>query len=101
VIHNPPETKIRVYIAEQAEAIDVIIEDDGQGIGEDEIEKLFTRYYRGTSTNERHQGSGLGMAIARQIIEAHGGDIEVTSRIGEGTRVRILFSRIEKEPPGR
>ncbi|AMA74347.1 MULTISPECIES: sensor histidine kinase [Aneurinibacillus] len=93
VIHNLPDTRVCVTVTEEAEMVTVLIRDSGKGIAEEEIDKLFTRYYRGTSTNERHQGSGLGMAIAKQIIDAHGGEICVTSKLGEGTAIRVVFLR--------
>ncbi|MCI1696361.1 HAMP domain-containing sensor histidine kinase [Aneurinibacillus aneurinilyticus] len=101
VIHNPPNTQVQIQVMEREKAVEIIVEDNGRGIEEEEVKRLFTRYYRGTNTNERHQGSGLGMAIAKQIIEAHQGIIEVKSRIGEGTCIRILFPKTEKEPPER
>ncbi|MEW8966996.1 sensor histidine kinase [Exiguobacterium alkaliphilum] len=49
---------------------------------------IFERYYRGTNTDDA-LGSGLGMAISRDIIEAHGGTVDVTSESGVGTSIRI------------
>ncbi len=57
----------------------------------EEQEKLFQRYYRGTSTNDSYAGSGLGLAIAREIIQAHGGNIHLRSKVGEGTTVQVTF----------
>jgi signal transduction histidine kinase len=54
------------------------------------LDKLFQRYYRGTSTTKTTSGSGLGMAISKQLIELHGGSINVTSAPGKGTKVRII-----------
>ena len=50
--------------------------------------KLFNRYYRGTNT-ESHKGSGLGMSIAKKVIEAHGGNISVESELAKGTSIKI------------
>ena len=75
----------------------VRIADNGNGIAEEEMEHLFTRYYRGTNTNEQHQGSGLGMAIARQIMEAHQGVLEVKSQLGHGTMVSVRFPVFRRE----
>lgn len=93
LVHNPPETHITITVREDQTATIVVIEDDGNGIADEEIVKIFDRYYRGTSTGENHQGSGLGMAIAQQIINAHQGTINVVSRIGKGTTVTITFER--------
>ena len=90
VVHNPADTEIHVSI-EKTEKIYVRIQDNGRGISQEELANLFERYYRGTSTEENQQGSGLGMAIAKQIIEIHGGIIIVESTIGVGTLVTVLF----------
>jgi signal transduction histidine kinase len=90
IVHNPKGTKIEVNIKKEREIIIEIV-DDGKGIPKVELEKLFDRYYRGTNTGEEHKGSGLGMAIAKQIIEAHHGKIMVNSKVGVGTTVKIIF----------
>lgn len=67
------------------------MEDHGKGIKKEELERIFDRYYRGTNTGERHKGSGLGMAIAHDIVKAHGGEIHVESELHSGTRIEILL----------
>ncbi|WP_195575881.1 sensor histidine kinase [Paenibacillus sp. 1001270B_150601_E10] len=92
--HNPPETKINVILYEDLShprQIRVLIEDDGVGMDEETIEHLFDRYYRGTSASSNNDGTGLGMAIARQIIIAHGGDIDIKSKSQLGTQYNIIF----------
>jgi signal transduction histidine kinase len=90
LVHNPPATKIVVRVF-SGQLLYVEIQDFGQGIPEADLENLFDRYYRGTNTGEAHKGSGLGMAIAMQIVEVHGGSIVVNSQIGQGTTVKMLF----------
>lgn len=91
IVHNPQETIIQIAVQKQQEHVHILIEDNGVGIANEELEELFTRYYRGTNTGETHKGSGLGLAIAKQIVEAHGGEIVVESILGEGTRICIVF----------
>ncbi|MDQ0247016.1 signal transduction histidine kinase [Bacillus fengqiuensis] len=55
------------------------------------IDHLFDRYFRGSSASSNNSGTGLGMAIARQIIIAHGGDIEINSKLQLGTECSITF----------
>ena len=55
------------------------------------LKKLFERYYRGTNSELNLQGSGLGMAIAKQIIEVHEGSISVESKLNVGTSINIEF----------
>lgn len=89
LVHNSEDTIIKVDI-DQKEYIDIFIEDNGSGISDKDLDKLFNRYYRGTSTSG-HKGSGLGMSIAKEVIEAHGGSIEVKSKLGMGTKIQIRF----------
>ncbi|UOY87285.1 ATP-binding protein [Bacillus glycinifermentans] len=63
------------------------------------MEHLFDRYYRGTNASSDTSGTGLGMAIARQIIHAHEGHIEIFSKPGHGTQIKVIFSN--KEGPSR
>ena len=60
------------------------------GIPADEIPLVFDRFFRATNAqNEAVQGTGLGLAIVREIVRAHGGDISLSSALGEGTALRI------------
>jgi len=67
--------------------LEVIFEDNGPGISEEDLEHIFESYF---STKDNKNGnSGLGLAISKQIVENHGGKIEVTSELGRGTTVTI------------
>lgn len=90
VIHNDDDTIIKVTVKKE-DKIYVTIEDNGKGMSEEELKRLFERYYRGTNSTMKVHGSGLGMAIAKQIIEAHGGRIYVISKINIGTTINIEF----------
>ncbi|MEX6586493.1 HAMP domain-containing sensor histidine kinase [Paraclostridium bifermentans] len=92
LIHNNDKVKIKVEVEYISEAeTNINIEDNGKGIEKKDLERIFDRYYRGTSTGEVHKGSGLGMAIAKDIIIAHGFDIELASEVGEGTKIKIII----------
>ncbi len=72
--------------------IEVVIEDDGPGIPEAEMKKVFTPFYRlEGSRNRRTGGIGLGMTVARTIVHAHGGDIRLENREGGGLRVTVTI----------
>ncbi|WP_374963146.1 ATP-binding protein [Lysinibacillus sp. RS5] len=103
--HNPPETNIEIFLHEDLSyprQIRVVIKDDGVGMDQETIEHLFDRYYRGTSASSNNQGTGLGMAIAKQIIIAHGGEIDIKSKPQLGTKYNITFplecTNLEKIP---
>ncbi len=89
LVHNEKDTEVFVDIREQKK-IYIEIKDNGKGINEENLKNLFNRYYRGTNT-ENHKGSGLGMSIAKEIIEAHGGSISVKSRLNKGTTIKIVL----------
>ena len=88
IVHNDHKVKIVVTI-ERKDRTHIVIKDDGKGIKMEELERVFDRYYRGTNTGAAHKGSGLGMAIANDIIHAHGGEIIMTSEVGQGTTIEI------------
>lgn len=76
------------------------VRDEGPGIPDSEREKVFEPFYRIASAHEiDHTGMGLGLAIARTIILAHGGTIELKDREPHGLRVRIFLPEISNGPP--
>jgi len=75
--------------ADAGEAV-MIIKDTGIGIEKEHLQKIFERFYRVDSSRSRMTGgSGIGLAITKAIIEAHGGKIEVQSKVGEGTEFTV------------
>ncbi|MDA3130291.1 sensor histidine kinase [Aliibacillus thermotolerans] len=91
IYHNPRETTITVSIEEIAGSTLIEIKDDGIGMDDKTVQQLFNQYYRGTTTDKSHLGSGLGMSIAKQFIEKQGGQIKVVSEPNKGTKIKILF----------
>ncbi|MCJ7843466.1 HAMP domain-containing histidine kinase [Lederbergia sp. NSJ-179] len=89
--HNSPHTKIAVRILKEKDSVNIQVEDNGKGMDETFVANLFDRYYRGTNTNEKLDGLGLGMSIAKAIVELHKGNIEVTSTVGRGTKITIIL----------
>lgn len=90
--YNPPGTTITVTILPIEQHLIIIkVEDDGVGMDNETLGNLFNRYYRGTNTSESSSGTGLGMAITKQLVHLHGGSISVTSIEEKGTTVRIIL----------
>ncbi len=85
--YTPEGGRIEVSAAEEQGCGAIAVTDTGIGIPEAEQERIFERFYRVDAARSRELGStGLGLSIARHIVEAHGGRIEVKSEVGEGSR---------------
>ena len=71
----------------------VSIRDSGSGIPAEELSRIFERFYQMDKSRQRgrSQGAGLGLAIASQIIEAHGGQISAESQVGAGSTFRVTL----------
>ncbi|TMN23729.1 ATP-binding protein [Lentibacillus cibarius] len=86
--HTGENGFVNVTIESTASNFYVSIEDNGAGIPEDDIPFVFERFYKADKSrtrNRKKKGTGLGLAIAKNIVEAHGGTINVKSRMNEGT----------------
>ena len=70
----------------------VVISDSGQGIAEEEQGKIFTRFYRSPSVSQK-DGIGVGLYLAREIVNGCGGYIKVSSEFGKGTAFSLFFQR--------
>jgi signal transduction histidine kinase len=80
-----PGDNITVMARREGDSLVVSVADTGPGIPADVLPRIFERFYRVPGTEERAVGSGLGLTISRKIVEAHGGEITVSSEEGEGT----------------
>jgi len=92
VNHNPPGTEIIVSIGNSEGKVMVTIADNGNGMAADVRENLFNRYYRGSRQRERDAAGGLGLFVVKNIVEAHGGSVNVESAPGAGSRFKFLLS---------
>ncbi len=98
-VHNESGTQISVSINTIRNTgtfplAEIIIKDNGKGMDEQTQQHLFERYFRGANINDRSENSsGLGMAIAKQLIEAHNGSILVDSKLGIGTKFIIRLPK--------
>lgn len=85
---------ISIRILDEEEFIHIELEDNGKGIEQKDLPKIFERFYRtDESRNSSQGGNGIGLSIARKIIEEHGGRIWATSKIGMGTTIHISLRK--------
>jgi len=85
-----PDRSVRILLSHDTHNIIVSFTDNGPGIAEDEIERIFESFYRSKSTASV-RGHGIGLSLTSKIIDIHNGKITVTSRQGEGTTIRLIF----------
>lgn len=89
---TPEQGEIRIDSVNQGSTVKITIEDTGVGIPEKDIPKIFDRFFRVDKARAREKGgSGLGLSIARWIIDAHRGKVSVESSIGKGTKINITI----------
>jgi two-component system OmpR family sensor kinase len=77
------------------------VSDGGSGIPPQELERIFDPFYRGTTARARESGFGLGLALARRVVEAHGGTIRATNVDGGGARIEMRLPLFEELAPVR
>jgi signal transduction histidine kinase len=89
-----PGGRVTVRADEQTDAVWVCVADTGTGIAPDELPHLFQQFYRGGETRPpEKRGMGLGLALCREIISAHGGQVKVESEPGRGTRFTFTLPK--------
>ena len=87
--HTSNNGRVSVWVRRTTQGVEVTVSDTGAGIRAEDLPYIFERFYRGDASRSRNRGmggAGLGLAIARGIVQAHGGDIKVDSEIGKGTQ---------------
>jgi two-component system, OmpR family, sensor histidine kinase SaeS len=92
VRHSPPNGEVAVVVEPDTDRVVVAVEDAGDGLAVDAPERMFERFWRADESRTRSSGgAGLGLAIARGLVEAHGGTIWAENRRGGGARVAFTL----------
>ncbi|MHC5214981.1 MAG: sensor histidine kinase, partial [Planctomycetota bacterium] len=92
--YSPEGASVEVTAAEDSEQIRVSVKDNGIGIPQDELARVFDEFYRASNARAKEKdGTGLGLSIAKQIVERHGGKIWAESQLGQGTTVGFTLSK--------
>jgi signal transduction histidine kinase len=89
--HTPEGGTITVSVEQSPDAVEIRVQDTGEGISAEQLPHIFDRFYRADDARSRDRGgTGLGLAIARANVEAHGGTVSVTSPgVGQGSTFTI------------
>jgi two-component system sensor histidine kinase BaeS len=97
--HTPAGGTITLSAEAVSDGVEIQVQDNGEGIDPADLPYIFDRFWRGDKARPHSDGAvGLGLAIARQFVRAHGGKIEVESQLGQGTTFTIQLPRGKINP---
>jgi len=91
--HTPAGGQILLDAILEEDLVQITVADNGDGISEEDLPRVFDRFWRGDRSRSRHDsvGGGLGLAIVRQLVEAHGGHVAVESEVSQGTTFTVTL----------
>lgn len=93
VKYSPTNSPVEITIEEKGNKIAVSVSDKGIGINENDLNKIFERFYRADKARSLRKGTGIGLSIVKYIADKHNAEVNVTSEVGKGTRFEILFDK--------
>lgn len=92
VKHTEPRGRVRVRLERNHQSVHVEVSDTGAGIHPEDLPHIFERFYRSDKSRSRDSGgAGLGLSLAKWIVDAHGGSIQVASELDRGSAFRVSF----------
>ena len=98
ISYTPEKGSVSIKIKEEEHDVCFIVQDTGIGISEQDLPRIFERFYRVDKDRSRETGgTGLGLAIVKHIVEAHQGKIDVDSELGKGTTFKVYIPKEAKE----
>jgi two-component system phosphate regulon sensor histidine kinase PhoR len=98
VKYSGDRKQVTVSVSQSNGFVDLAVQDEGLGIAEAERQKIFEKFFRGSSAGvARVRGSGIGLTITKQVAEMHGGEVRVESEVGRGSTFTLRIP-IRKEP---
>lgn len=90
--YNNPGGKVSVWAGNTLQGKKVVVTDNGIGIPADQIDRIFERFYRVDKSHSKERGgTGLGLSIVKHGVMLHHGEVHVESKLGEGTRIELVF----------
>ncbi len=101
VKYSPERARVTIRLRPAGDHLIVEVEDTGYGISESALPRIFDKFYRITDNEQVADisGSGLGLSLVKQIVELHGGTIEVKSRLGEGSTFIVTLPKFKQATP--
>ncbi|GGM29426.1 two-component sensor histidine kinase [Paraliobacillus quinghaiensis] len=92
--YTPQGNKVSIHVEEKGDQITFIVQDEGEGISEEDLPLLFQRFYRGDKSRDRKTGgSGIGLSIVKALVEAHQGEIKIESQLNVGTTIKVQLPK--------
>ena len=103
IAYSPDGSRVGIGLASGGDgSVEVAVTDQGFGIPEDELERVFERFYRVDPVRSRRTGgTGLGLAIVKHVVQNHGGDVRVWSQVGSGSTFTVRLPQVETRPETR
>jgi signal transduction histidine kinase len=96
--HTPPGGLVHLQAGQGAGGVEVTVRDTGEGIRPQDLPRVFEQFYRGEKSRSRATGgAGLGLAIAKGIVEAHGGRIWAESELGRGAQFKFSLPQVRMQ----
>jgi len=97
--HTPESADVVVRVGTEGDDVVLEVADKGPGMSQQDASRVFERFYRTDSSRARASGgTGLGLSIVDSLVHAHGGDVTVTTRPGEGSCFRVTLPRTGDVP---
>lgn len=98
-IKYTPKGSVTVRLDKRGAGIECVVEDTGLGIPPEDLPHLCEDFYRASNVRTQFEGTGLGLSIVKEIVERHGGGIQIWSQLGMGTRVVVILPAFEESCP--
>lgn len=100
IAHTPAGGTITLAASARADGVAITVQDTGEGIPAEDLPRIFERFYQVDKSRESSQrsGVGLGLAIAKEIVEAHGGTVQVASKFGSGAVFTVWLPVLPAQP---